>query len=91
MLVVSCAGDAELAEKIRGYLLAAARMNISLVEDELEISDGDVDREMVNDLLQSYVAGRLEGYSVSEFGDVFVVGIKTDPARFMLHQCEYCR
>jgi hypothetical protein len=89
-IIVSFAGDAELAIKTRDYLSEkAADGGASLLEDEIEVSGPD--KKAVMSLLKSFVVQeKLVGYSITEFDNLFVVGIKADPATFVLLSCEYC-
>ena len=89
IIIVSFAGDSELAIKARDYLSEKAAGGASLLEDEIEI--GNADKKAVASLLKSFIVQeKLAGYSITEFDNLFVVGIKADPAKFMLLSCEYC-
>jgi hypothetical protein len=84
-IIISCAGDNELARKINDYLMDKITKShdtiyISLSEDELEIilEKLEVSKDEIRKLLQDFIKSNSEladYYSVTEFNDnVFVVG-----------------
>jgi len=100
-IVVSCAGDNELARKINDYLMDKINSSddtiyISLDEDELEValeeklgvSKDDI-KKLLHDFIQSDPKLLGDRYSITEFDDLFVVGI---PKRLdeMTVNCEIC-
>jgi hypothetical protein len=98
-IVISCAGDNELARKIKDYLEGRIvpskdTMYISLSEDEVEIllekigaSRNDI-RKFLHDFIKSdpELADR---YSINEFDDLFVVGIPKSLDEMTVN-CEIC-
>ncbi len=99
-IVISCAGDNELAKRINDYLIdkispSNDTIYISLSEDELQVvlEKLGVSRDHIRKLLYDFIKADpklLEDrYSITEFEDVFVVGIlkKIDE---MTVNCEMC-
>jgi hypothetical protein len=98
-IVINCAGDNELARKINDYLMdrivpSKDTIHISLSEDELEIvlEKLGVSRDDIRKMLHDFIKSDPEladYYSITEFGDIFVVGI---PKRLdeMTVNCEMC-
>jgi hypothetical protein len=97
--VISCAGDNELARKINGYLMdrivsSKDTIYISLSEDEVEIvlEKLGVSRDDIRKLLQDFVKSDpelVDHYSITEFDDVFVVGIPKSLDEMAVN-CEMC-
>jgi hypothetical protein len=86
-IVINCAGDSDLARKIKDYLVskitAQARdsIYISLLEDEVEIVPEKLGRskDFIGSLPNSFIKSNPEladYYSITEFDDIFVVGIQ---------------
>ncbi|AIC16643.1 hypothetical protein [Nitrososphaera viennensis] len=92
-LTISCAGDAEFAARIRD-VLAESGMEVSIAEDEVEAQEEDDDdgnnNRQAKDLVKRYVASVGGGHSVIEFGDVLVVGIRSEPEALGLYVCDQC-
>jgi hypothetical protein len=98
-IVISCAGNNELARKINDYILSKITSfddaaYISLYEDELELGleKLGVSREFIKTLLQEFVNNNPEladDYSVTEFDDVLVVGIAKSLDEMVVN-CEMC-
>ena len=99
-IVISCAGDNELARKINDYLMDKITKShdtiyISLSEDELEIilEKLEVSKDEIRKLLQDFIKSNSEladYYSVTEFNDnVFVVGIQKRLDELTAN-CEIC-
>ena len=99
-IIISCAGDNELARKINDYLMDKIRKShdtiyISLSEDELEIilEKLEVSKDEITKLLQDFIKSNSEladYYSVTEFNDnVFVVGIQKRLDELTAN-CEIC-
>jgi hypothetical protein len=98
-IVISCAGDNELARKINDYLRdrivpSKDTIYISLSEDEVEIvleelgvSKDDI-RKTLHDFIKSD-PNLADHYSITEFNDIFVVGIPTSLDE-MIVNCEMC-
>jgi hypothetical protein len=98
-IVISCAGDNELARKINDYLRdrivpSKDTIYISLSEDEVEIvlEELGVSRDDIRKTLHDFIKSDSEladFYSIIEFDDVFVVGIlkRLDE---MIVNCEMC-
>jgi hypothetical protein len=99
-IVISCAGDNELARKINDYLMdkitpSHDTIYISLSEDELEIvlEKLGVSKDEIRKLLHDFIKSNSElagYYSITEFNDnVFVVGIPKSLDE-MTANCEIC-
>ena len=99
-IVISCAGDNELARKINDYLMDKITKShdtiyISLSEDELEIvlKKLEVSKDEIRKLLQDFIKSNSEladFYSVTEFNDnIFVVGIQKRLDELTAN-CEIC-
>jgi hypothetical protein len=98
-IVISCAGDNELARKIKDYLMSKITSSsdtiyISLSEDELEIvlEKLEISRDAIRKLLHGFVKSNPElsdNYSITEFDDVFVVGIPKSLDEMTVN-CEMC-
>jgi hypothetical protein len=99
-IIISCAGDNELARKINDYLMDKITKShdtiyISLSEDELEIvlEKREVSNDEIRKLLQDFIKSNSEladYYSVTEFNDnVFVVGIQKRLDE-LIANCEIC-
>jgi uncharacterized ferredoxin-like protein len=98
-IVVNCAGDNELARKIHDCLedrivQSKDTIYISLSEDEVEIvlERLGVSRDDIRKILHDFIKSDpdlADHYSITEFEDVFVVGI---PKRLdeMAVNCEMC-
>jgi hypothetical protein len=100
-IVVSCAGDNELAKKINDYLMDRINSSddtiyISLAEDELEValeeklgvSKDDI-KKLLHDFIQSDPKLLGDRYSITEFDDLFVVGIPKSLDEMTVN-CEIC-
>lgn len=99
-IVISCAGDNELARKINDYLMDKITpchdtIYISLSEDELEIvlEKLGVSKDEIRKLLHDFIKSNSEladYYSITEFNDnVFVVGIPKSLDEMTVN-CEIC-
>ena len=100
-IVVSCAGDNELAKKINDYLMDKINSSddtiyISLDEDELEVALEEklgVSKDDIKKLLHNFIQSdpKLLGdrYSIAEFDDLFVVGISKSLDEMTVN-CEIC-
>jgi hypothetical protein len=99
-IVISCAGDNELARKINDYLMdkitpSHDTIYISLSEDELEIvlEKLGVSKDEIRKLLHDFIKSNSEladYYSITEFNDkVFVVGIPKSLDEMTVN-CEIC-
>jgi hypothetical protein len=96
MAVVSCAGDTELAKKLHGYLASkfssAPYDLILLKDDEITIQkELGLDNDAIQKFLDEFVGSdpNLARYSVTEFGDIFTVGIKQSLDK-VVPSCEMC-
>jgi hypothetical protein len=100
-IVVSCAGDNELAKKINDYLMDRINSSddtiyISLAEDELEValeeklgvSKDDI-KKLLHDFIQSDPKLLGDRHSITEFDDLFVVGIPKSLDEMTVN-CEIC-
>jgi hypothetical protein len=98
-IVISCAGDSELARKINDYLMDRIALSkdtvyISLSEDEVEIvlEKLGVSRDDIRKLLHEFIKSSsdlVDYYSITEFDDLFVVGIPKSLDE-MTFNCEMC-
>src|SRR3712207_5606034 len=99
-IVISCAGDSDLARKINNYLMSTIKVPskdtiyISLSEDEVEIvlEKLGVSREDIRKILYDFIKSDPELgdlYSISEFDDVFIVGIPKSLDEMTI-SCEMC-
>ena len=94
--IVSCAGDSGLAKRLYDFLLSAFSSNaraISLSEDEVAIQSKElgVSNDAVRRLLGKFQGSNsdLVGYTITEFGDIFTIGIQQNLDR-VLPVCEMC-
>lgn len=98
-IVISCAGDNELARKINDYLrdrIVSSKdtIYISLSEDEVEmvLEELGVSRDDIRKTLHDFIKSDpnlADHYSITEFDDIFVVGIPTSLDE-MIVNCEMC-
>jgi hypothetical protein len=98
-IVINCAGDNELARKIKDYLMSKITPSndtiyISLSEDEVEIvlEKLGVSRDAIRKLLHNFIESNPEladYYSITEFDDMFVVGIPKSLDEMTVN-CEMC-
>jgi hypothetical protein len=99
-IIISCAGDSQLARKVNDYLIgkiaqSSNTINISLYEDEVEIvsENPGVSNDGIKNLLHDFIKSNSEladNYSITEFNDnVFVVGIQKSLDELTLN-CEIC-
>lgn len=99
-IIISCAGDTELAKKINDYLIDNISSSndttyISVSGDELEVvlEKLGVSRDHIRKLLYGFIKAdpKLLGdrYSITEFEDVFVVGIPKSLDEMTVN-CEMC-
>jgi uncharacterized ferredoxin-like protein len=98
-LVINCAGDNVLARKINDYLIdrivpSKDTIYISLLEDEVEIvlEKLGVSKDEISKLLHEFIKSNPElagNYSITEFDDVFVVGIPKSLDEMTVN-CEIC-
>jgi hypothetical protein len=99
-IVISCAGDNELARKVNAYLMekitqSSDTIYISLYEDEVEIvlEKLGVSKDEIRKLLHDFIKSNSEladYYSITEFNDnIFVVGIQKSLDEMTVN-CEMC-
>jgi hypothetical protein len=98
-IVINCAGDNDLARKINDYMMDKVTQShdtiyITLSEDEVEIvlEKLGVSRDEVKKLLYGFIKSNREladNYSITEFNDVFVVGIPRSLDEMTVN-CEIC-
>ena len=96
-VIVNCAGDNELANKLYDYLGSEFSPTpadlISLKEDEIIIKHTElgIKNDAVRKSLNKFVESSLDlgGYSITEFGDIFTVGIPQSLDKVIL-SCEMC-
>ena len=98
-IVISCAGDNELARKINDYLRdrivpSKDTIYISLSEDEVEIvlEELGVSRDDIRKTLHDFIKSDpnlADHYSITEFEDVFILGIPKSLDE-MIVNCEMC-
>jgi hypothetical protein len=96
-ILVSCAGDESVALRLHNFLSKSKWLKfatISVSNDELSIEDKliDVNTKDIHRLLEAFLASNhdLHEYSVTEFNDIFTVGIKQPTVTFLRHACEMC-
>lgn len=97
-VVVSCAGDGDLAKRLYDFLVsaypsAANTDMISLKEDEVTIQNKELgikNDEMRKSLAKFQASNAdLVGYSITEFEHVFTIGIPHSLDKVIL-SCEMC-
>ena len=96
-VVVSCAGDNELAMNLHSSLASkfspAPADLISLKEDEITIQNKElgIKNDAVRKSLDEFVESNpdLVSYSVTEFGDIFTIGVPQSLDKVIL-SCEMC-
>ena len=97
-VIASCAGDSELAKRLYDFLLstypAAANAGIlALNEDEITIDNSQlgIKNEEIRKSLSEFQSQNkdLVGYSISEFGNIFTIGILQTIDKVIL-SCEIC-
>ncbi len=99
-VVISCAGDNELAKKISDYMMdkispSTDTLYILVSEDELELvlEKLGVSKEDIKKLLQDFIKSDpnllAARYSVTEFDNLFVIGIPKS-LDDMAVNCEIC-
>jgi hypothetical protein len=96
-VVVSCAGDNELAKNLYDYLASEFSPTpvdlISLKEDEITIKHKElgIKNDAVRKSLDRFVESSpdLTGYSITEFGDIFTIGVRQSLDKVIL-SCEMC-
>ncbi len=95
-IVINCAGDAELADRIRQFLLRSKTSpdaSISIVNDEIMIQDpqSTLQDKDVRKLLDDFLASNNHpaGYSITQFGEIFTVGIPQSIDKLVI-SCEIC-
>jgi hypothetical protein len=97
-VLISCAGDSDLAKKLCNFLLSAypsaANTNIiSLKEDEVTIQNDElgIKNDEVRKSLSKFQASNadLVGYSITQIGDIFTIGIQQSLDKVIL-SCEIC-
>ena len=99
-IAINCAGDNELARKINAHVINKITQSrdtiyyISLSEDEVEIVleklgiSRDEMREILHDFIK-YDPVLTDHYSITEFKDMFVVGIPRSLDEMIIN-CEMC-
>lgn len=98
-IIISCAGDNELARKINDYLMdriapSKETIYISLSEDEVEIvlEKLGVSKNDIRKILHEFIKSNPDlanYYSITEFDDLFVVGIPKSLDEMTVN-CEMC-
>lgn len=97
-VVVSCAGDTDLAKRLYDYLVSAYPSAtdtgmISLNEDEITIQSKElgIKNDVVRKSLSEFQASNadLVGYSITEFEHVFTIGIRHSLEEVIL-SCDMC-
>ena len=98
-VVISCAGNNELARKINDYLMhriAQSRdtIYISLLGDEVEIilEKLGVSREEVKEILHDFIKSDpdlVDHCTITEFEDMFILGIPKSLDEMIVY-CEMC-
>jgi hypothetical protein len=96
-IIISCAGDNELAKDVYNYLLASLKTTKSNIDDFLtllvdEIEVIDYDQDAIGDLISTYLKSdpdRLGNHTITKLENIFTIGVKTDLLKDM-KICEYC-
>ena len=99
-IVISCAGDSDLARKINNYLMSTIRIpsrdtiyiSLSEDEDEIVLEKLGVSREDIRKIMYDSIKSDPElgdRYSITEFDDVFIVGIPKSLDEMTIN-CEMC-
>jgi hypothetical protein len=96
IIIVSCAGDAKLANDVYEYLSSKKVEGLVLVDAaEIDVEAGDdkagKKNKVIASLLNSFIKSRadLKDYSVIEFGDSLIIGIELRPEKVGMHSCEF--
>jgi len=96
-IIINCAGDTSLAERIYEHILSKTRLNtefVSIREDEIEIDDkrSNLTNNDMKNLLEEYLRlnAELKDYSATQFGNLFTVGIVSPDLKNELLTCEMC-
>lgn len=96
-ILISCAGDESLALGLHEFLSKSKWLQsatISVNNDELSIEDrlNSIKTKDVQRLLEAFLAlnDDLDEYSVTEFNDIFTVGIMQPTVTLLRHACEMC-
>ena len=91
-IIVSCAGDTQLAEKLGTFLLSKS-VDVSIKIDEIAIETDaqNIKSADVRNLLTEFLATNsdLTQHSITELGDLFTVGISQSIDKVVL-SCEMC-
>lgn len=81
-IVVNCAGDIKLAERLRQFLLSSSvssRVSISIENDEITLENGRsrIDNRHVRTLLTGFLGENdaFGEYSLTNMGELFTIGI----------------
>lgn len=98
-ILISCAGDNELARKVNDYLMnriapSKDTIYISFSEDEVEIvlERLGVSKDDIRKILREFIKSNpdlVDYYSITEFDDLFVVGIPKSLNEMTIN-CEMC-
>jgi hypothetical protein len=96
LVLVSCAGDSDLAKRLYDFLVAAypaSKDVISLDADEITIQNEKprVKNKEIRQSLAEFQAANpdLEGYTIMEFEDTFTIGIQRKLDELTI-SCELC-
>jgi hypothetical protein len=100
-IIISCAGDKELAKEILAYLLASLKPINNRIDDfmtrtvdEIEIVDDEskITSDTIEDRLSQLFKSepkRFDKFSVTRLENIFTIGEKTD-LLIEMKICEYC-
>lgn len=94
--IVSCAGDDDLAKRLYDYLSSIIPSNIKAITlnaDEVTIQNKElgIKNDAIRGLLGKFQSSSsdLVGYTITEFGDIFTIGIQQNLDSVM-PVCEMC-
>jgi hypothetical protein len=98
-IIISCAGDNELAENINNYLIDKNdsindNTHVSFHEDEVRIipEKPRLFRDNIRNILKDFIASNprfADRYSIMEFENVFIIAIPKSLDKMIIN-CEMC-
>ena len=96
-LIISCASDESVAMRLRDFLSKSKWLRfatISVNNDEITIEGRpiSVKRQDIRRLLEAFLASNddLKEYSVTEYNDLYIVGIMQPTEKLLRHACDMC-
>ena len=95
-VLISCAGDSDLAKRLFDFLVSAYPSSADMISlDEAEVTIRgkklDIKNNEVRNTLSKFQASNtdLAGYSITEFGNIFTIGILQSLDK-LVFSCEMC-